>query len=343
MAASKVVQSDAIQHTTASFPFDKLPVEIRLLMWEEALLEESSGRLIILDHSTHRVLPFKSLVSPMLTINKESRSCALNFFTIKLTVCKLPGPNHPTINVKGSFDFNEVNEAPNSKKRLYLSSQHDTFIAGLDLVPTEDAWYLTHAICNNCHDDVEHMFYCCGRQYRLGNFLSPAKYYTSEVHSFRPRIERVVSLFADGLCSPYSTPDYCSCQPRSYEEDIASRFWSKHLFPGIKQYFYYPWGHKTSTLVGELLEHLFQRRPVDLLPAEYRMKELVWSEYVEAVSGEGEEEIIRKNILVDPLLEDRRPCRCMLKGIVSDEFYERAGLTISELRERMHREAVRSP
>ncbi|KAI1136839.1 hypothetical protein F5Y05DRAFT_419793 [Hypoxylon sp. FL0543] len=344
MAASKDLELDAIQPTAASFPFKNLPPEVRHLIWDEALREESSERLVLLDHITHKVLPFKSLVSPMLTVDRESRSRAVRFFDMKLFVCKLPVSRNPwRSSFHGFFDFHEMNETPRSEKRLYLSSRHDIFMAGFELQPRAYGWSLVPSTCSGCKDEAQHMLFCGSFERTSGSFRTPADHYASQVHRFRSRIERVIAVCVDGFCSPYNTSSYCTCQPRSYREAVVDSFWSKTLFPGVKRYFYYPWGSKTRTQVADLLEHLFQRRPGVPLPAEYRMKELVWSEYVEGISGDCEEQFIRTNILVDPNLERRRPCRCMLKGIVDDEFYERAGLTIHELMERMHREALRSP
>ncbi|OTA87774.1 hypothetical protein M434DRAFT_15333 [Hypoxylon sp. CO27-5] len=345
MTISRYLESDGSRSPVASFPFNKFPAEIRFLIWEEALREESSERLVIIDHSTQKVIPFKSLVSPMLTVNKESRYFAVRFFDMKLVVCDLPSIRHPILSsFIGFFDYNEINESPTSKKRLYLSSQHDIFIAGLDLQPRAFEWCLVPAMCNGCQDDIQHTFYCSGFEHNFGNFPSTGRHYASEVLKFRSRIERVIPVCIDGFCPPYNSVDYCSCQPRHYSKDCASSFWSKTLFPSVKQYFYYPWGHKTKSRVGDLLQHLFQRRPGHPLPIKYRMKELVWSENVEDVSSEeGKEEIMRKNILVDPSLEHRRPCRCTYKNIGDDQFCERADSRIHEMMERMHRVALRSP
>ncbi|KAI1264782.1 hypothetical protein F5Y18DRAFT_388393 [Xylariaceae sp. FL1019] len=69
-----------------SFPlFSKLPVELRLLIWEFALHREAEGRVVVLQDN--RVLPFKSLISPLLKLNVECREFALKrFYTLKLDV-----------------------------------------------------------------------------------------------------------------------------------------------------------------------------------------------------------------------------------------------------------------
>ncbi|KAI0160773.1 hypothetical protein GGR57DRAFT_519662 [Xylariaceae sp. FL1272] len=70
----------------------KLPTELRLLVWEWALVNEtsndSSNRLIILRDT--RVIPTKNLISPLLSTSRDSRYCALKFYDTKLTIYKIP-------------------------------------------------------------------------------------------------------------------------------------------------------------------------------------------------------------------------------------------------------------
>ncbi|KAI0160779.1 hypothetical protein GGR57DRAFT_519668 [Xylariaceae sp. FL1272] len=71
-------------------PFKLLPPELRLEVWEAALDEEAVNRLPVLLDT--RIFPVKKLISPLLSVNVESRACALAFYDTKLTVYRLPLP-----------------------------------------------------------------------------------------------------------------------------------------------------------------------------------------------------------------------------------------------------------
>ncbi|KAK8133282.1 hypothetical protein PG999_001455 [Apiospora kogelbergensis] len=67
--------------------FPRLPSELRQDIWELTLQEEARSRPGVLFHETHhRVMPFKYLVSPVLSVNREARSAALRFYDVKLPV-----------------------------------------------------------------------------------------------------------------------------------------------------------------------------------------------------------------------------------------------------------------
>lgn len=66
--------------------FSQLPTELRLLIWKQALRNESSSRLVLLHRTSRRVLPFRYLASPLLSVNMEARSVALKFYDVQLKV-----------------------------------------------------------------------------------------------------------------------------------------------------------------------------------------------------------------------------------------------------------------
>ncbi|KAI0160777.1 hypothetical protein GGR57DRAFT_456284 [Xylariaceae sp. FL1272] len=71
--------------------FQMLPTELRLDIWEQALAEEtSSKRLVILNNL--RAIPLKNLCSPLLSVNMESRACALKLYNTKLDIYQVPSP-----------------------------------------------------------------------------------------------------------------------------------------------------------------------------------------------------------------------------------------------------------
>ncbi|KAL7624379.1 hypothetical protein AAE478_005943 [Parahypoxylon ruwenzoriense] len=70
----------------ATFRFSDLPTELRLEVWEAALRRESERRLVVVDNLTRGIALMKQLVSPFLTVNRESRAAAKAFYTIALDV-----------------------------------------------------------------------------------------------------------------------------------------------------------------------------------------------------------------------------------------------------------------
>ncbi|ORY58722.1 uncharacterized protein BCR38DRAFT_413041 [Pseudomassariella vexata] len=64
-------------------PFPQLPVELRLQVWEEAFAQE--GRRIV-QICNDTILPSKSLISPLLAVDFESRQCGLRTFPLVLSV-----------------------------------------------------------------------------------------------------------------------------------------------------------------------------------------------------------------------------------------------------------------
>lgn len=77
-----------------STPFSSFPSELRIQVWNEALVNESDARLVVTYYpdvpnaGTH-ILPYAGLVSPLLSVSVESRQCALTFYSLRLPVCPL--------------------------------------------------------------------------------------------------------------------------------------------------------------------------------------------------------------------------------------------------------------
>lgn len=68
--------------------FPDLPKELRLKIWEQVMIEARPSRRIIFDEG--RVVPFKQLISPLLLVNYESRTCATAFYNVKLDIYAVP-------------------------------------------------------------------------------------------------------------------------------------------------------------------------------------------------------------------------------------------------------------
>ncbi|KAJ0107565.1 hypothetical protein J7T55_007755 [Diaporthe amygdali] len=68
--------------------FSDLPKELRLKIWEQAMIEDRPNRRILLYQG--RVVPFKQFISPLLLVNQESRKCAKAFYNVKLDIYAVP-------------------------------------------------------------------------------------------------------------------------------------------------------------------------------------------------------------------------------------------------------------
>jgi hypothetical protein len=74
---------------TSFASFATLPVELRLEIWQFFLLLETKRRVVVLSHDKYpRVLPFAHLASPLLSVNRESRKLALEFYSCRVPIYK---------------------------------------------------------------------------------------------------------------------------------------------------------------------------------------------------------------------------------------------------------------
>ncbi|KAI1325306.1 hypothetical protein F5Y16DRAFT_272296 [Xylariaceae sp. FL0255] len=119
--------------------FNRLPVELRLTIWSEALHDEMKGRgVVILEQ--HRVLPVKSLRSQLVAVNSECRDYALRFFyTLKLSVYRIPVPSDailqnffamvsaPPDSITGG-PFHNIESGDCVEGTVFISPKHDMFL-----------------------------------------------------------------------------------------------------------------------------------------------------------------------------------------------------------------------
>ncbi|OTA97165.1 hypothetical protein M434DRAFT_386887 [Hypoxylon sp. CO27-5] len=106
------------------FKFCKLPPEIRIQIWEIALHQETEKRLVVADVRDHVVYPMRRLISPLLTVNRESREIAKTFFSFTLDVHRIPDP------AKRDFFLWVHTPSGPSAGKLYLSLDRDLFTEG---------------------------------------------------------------------------------------------------------------------------------------------------------------------------------------------------------------------
>ncbi|KAK7959390.1 uncharacterized protein PG986_004244 [Apiospora aurea] len=134
-----------------ALPF--MPPELWEMIWKTALEVEASTRIVPVDYDAH-VIPRKQLVSPLLSICRESRWHALRFYSIKLPIYKFPKiyrdadhysslyGNPARLRLK-SCEYVEIQSAVRTGLDgirtqgqaagfVYLSPQHDTFLCGIE-------------------------------------------------------------------------------------------------------------------------------------------------------------------------------------------------------------------
>ncbi|KAI0101437.1 hypothetical protein F4776DRAFT_498641 [Hypoxylon sp. NC0597] len=124
------------------FPsFNKLPPEIRMMIWKYALHHEARFRLVLL--CSRQVLALKYLCSPFLSANFESRSFARKFYRVKLAVFRIPTPGPSVAPVGGPNTHRQIVLDPrlmdegyrrrtNYRRpdcgNVYVSPEFDTFM-----------------------------------------------------------------------------------------------------------------------------------------------------------------------------------------------------------------------
>ncbi|KAI1453116.1 hypothetical protein F4805DRAFT_470326 [Annulohypoxylon moriforme] len=305
------------QSSALPFPINNLTRETRLLIWEAALFQESSERIVLLGASQFDIIPSKSLISPMLVVSKESRACALDFFNLKLSLFDIPTSLSYCLELN-YLDIGEMIESPRDDKCVYISLEHDTFTAGLDFQPMDndtlgmedDKWGMVPVtFVSESSRIMDTPIINIHRN--EGAFHMPARYRSSTIWGVRSRIQNVIAPCADGFHYRHDCPAACPCQKRRYPEAFADLFWSDQAFPGIKRYFMYPWGPNTKSRNAQLLRYLFKRQPGESLPAKYKPRELVWGEQPESFFGDAPHEIQRYKMLMDPNIDEFHLCSCL--------------------------------
>ncbi|OTB05401.1 hypothetical protein M426DRAFT_139468 [Hypoxylon sp. CI-4A] len=110
----------------APFSFNELPTELRLQVWEEFLLQETEKRLVVVDTKRLTIFPMKRLISPLLTVNSESRTLTKTFYDYTIDIYTLVDP----------YSLPEdLNKPPSCTTRslagmLYLNLERDIFVKG---------------------------------------------------------------------------------------------------------------------------------------------------------------------------------------------------------------------
>ncbi|KAI2616143.1 hypothetical protein GGS26DRAFT_597045 [Hypomontagnella submonticulosa] len=337
MPTQRMGQRDTSQATMPSFPFNKLPPELRSIVWNEALLQESSERLVLLDLQPPVIFPFKSLASPLLSVNTESRYYAVRFYDFTLPVYSLENDKYicwRDISRKRRC-LDAIVRTTKDKGKLYLSPKYDIFMAGLSVMSyvkgTFVIWNrpLNYEGMPRYKNDMINHYWHCKRPSCKKSCCEPKrclKYFTSPAFDLRPRIEKVLEVSKDDsfVKSPKILSRCSWLWKNGYNTDRQiDPQWPTDPFPNIQEYSYIPWPpivpeeadedrwaehpEPCNSAVGGLLLHLAERKPGQSLLAQYkRRRELTWVDRVETKLTNWCE----MRYVVDRLANDPWPCDC---------------------------------
>lgn len=86
MSESAALEFEVASSSGPKLTFSQLPVELRLQCWEAALQQEAQNCLVFVHEHSRKILPTRRLCSALLSVNSESRRCALGFYTTQLPV-----------------------------------------------------------------------------------------------------------------------------------------------------------------------------------------------------------------------------------------------------------------
>ncbi|KAI0380639.1 hypothetical protein F5Y04DRAFT_281665 [Hypomontagnella monticulosa] len=328
MPTQRTGQQDTVQPT---FPFNKLPPELRFLIWNQALVQESSERLVLLDLHPPSIYPFKSLVSRILAVNAESRRCALNFYETSLSVYRLKRKGVEWEDVFTKNIYLEIITRPtNSRGKLYLSSKHDLFMSGLTVYIHEQKPMVTWDLLGKpdtmgqVWEDRPIAVFPCPIEDK-DSYLPDLKYVTDSASNLLGSIENVLELRKYHSHARFHKVPSCNLLCSEYYDDfVRPRAWPTDPFRDIKQYWYLPWlvilsdGTPSCKLppyyfsVEELLEpvliELSEQVPGGKLWDGCQQKrELTW---VDRVEPNEDQRVKRRRYLVDRLANDPWACNC---------------------------------
>ncbi|KAI1370636.1 hypothetical protein F4677DRAFT_465025 [Hypoxylon crocopeplum] len=254
---------DTAQPTMASVPFNQFPAELRLRVWNEALLQESSERIVFLGPITYRIIPFKSLVSPMLSVNVESRACATEFYNVKLRVYRLlelSGHYKKHHKIPDPQYFTEAAMHSNTGEGcLYLSPQHDLFTAHFNmearLMSSIRPSMRRHPIST---DDWAHL-----------------RHATSYARNLSSRVENAVAIYThNGQVHRWDSGAKMELEQLQHSNKTVDILWDDYMFPFVQRRFYYR-RVSTELNIDDLLLQLYRRNPGQPLPNTYQIREII--------------------------------------------------------------------
>ncbi|KAI0384505.1 hypothetical protein F5Y04DRAFT_248477 [Hypomontagnella monticulosa] len=118
--------------------FAWLPIELRLVIWEFAILDHNRDRLVPISEETRRVICIANIAnSPFFRVTSESRKVSQQLYPIRLPVFRkvyAPDRQHRVVDEYMEDNPNECHG------HIYISSEHDTFVFRFDGLAHDDHW-----------------------------------------------------------------------------------------------------------------------------------------------------------------------------------------------------------
>ncbi|KAI1651571.1 uncharacterized protein F4817DRAFT_365876 [Daldinia loculata] len=351
----------------APFSFNELDSDTRRIIWKRALLQASAERIVLIDNQTIdnqttyedspynslRVLPFRSLVSPIMAVNQESRSYALDFYDLVLPVFLLPKlPNNDLFrDIEEQHRILHDTEDPDApwcadyeKGRVYSSLRHDIFLSGFRLTaidisdPLNLAWYLSPSS----------PYYMRAIRDRVSLRV---KHFTQSIYNEQHQhIQKALSVWVLAAWSDNPYCDLSDSRPLSSESGLFSMeqkhlYWETQVCPFATRYFYWP--DVTWRDIDSLMLHLFERGPGEPLKPPYQLKELISIKLREGVTYKNKLRWLgMSEYLIDPSQEkeeeQHRPCRDQ-NSIDNGYAWKKMDLLVKEMADWINRANLRSP
>lgn len=137
-ASTELVLKSDLTGTSRS-GFSKLPREVEIMIWTEAIKEEARGTIVAYEPRNNGLFPSRRLVSSVSRVNKCAYTIGTQFYNIELNViCMYPSPilpfaiTDPPISAYTTcFPYTTI--IPDQKKgKLRLNLNYTTLVFGLD-------------------------------------------------------------------------------------------------------------------------------------------------------------------------------------------------------------------
>ncbi|KAK9773182.1 putative 2EXR domain-containing protein [Seiridium cardinale] len=205
-------------HTLTTFtPFARLPIEIRLLIWDSALEEHASDNIVYYHDGDPtwdfcEIIPTRNLVCPLLAATWESRNYGLRWFDAKLDV--QPVEHTPYFDfLRRGTDQEDVSETRTRAGHLFLRLDKHVFLVGDRLQEVPDLTMSSLMVMTHHRPDPA--------------IWGGKTYYRSVMHSdLRSRVRRV---FYAGL--------RCGVNPNSDNHVPLRRLMGTSDFPMVMEEF----------------------------------------------------------------------------------------------------------
>ncbi|KAI0149495.1 hypothetical protein GGR57DRAFT_514910 [Xylariaceae sp. FL1272] len=137
----------------AVFPINRFPAELRHMIWDAALLQESTQRLVLMATwyiDKIEIVPRPNLISPYLSTCVESRERALKFYYYREEVF--------TYQLAGRYDDYKVRASQKLHRgTVYINPKYDIFLDWDEICIRTHRWMQWNASCGplQCLQDIQ--------------------------------------------------------------------------------------------------------------------------------------------------------------------------------------------